>query len=146
MAWRHLGPANPMGRMTDIAVHDRDQSTWFVGTAGGGLWRTKNAGTTWQCVFNQHGTVSIGDVAIAPSDARIVWIGTGEENARNWANRGATATKSRSARTCGRRRSICAARQRSWSIASSARRWPTPVSTWRSGGAPWPGPASPATA
>lgn len=83
LTWRHLGPANPMGRMTDIAVPDQDQSTWYVGTAGGGLWRTQNAGTTWQCVFNQLGSVSIGDVAVAPSDPRIVWIGTGEENARN---------------------------------------------------------------
>ena len=83
LAWRHLGPANPMGRMTDIAVHDARQSTWFVGTAGGGVWRTTNAGTTWKCVFNQFGTVSIGDVAIAPSDPNVVYVGTGEENARN---------------------------------------------------------------
>ncbi|MEC9047980.1 MAG: PDZ domain-containing protein [Planctomycetota bacterium] len=83
LAWRHLGPANPMGRMTDIAVHDDRQSTWFVGTAGGGVWRTKNAGTTWECVFNDGGTVSIGDVAIAPSDPDVVYVGTGEENARN---------------------------------------------------------------
>ena len=83
LAWRHLGPANPMGRMTDIAVHDVRQSTWFVGTAGGGVWRTKNAGTTWECVFNDGGTVSIGDVAIAPSDPDVIYVGTGEENARN---------------------------------------------------------------
>ncbi|MGC6488940.1 MAG: VPS10 domain-containing protein [Planctomycetota bacterium] len=83
LAWRHLGPANPMGRMTDIAVHDDRQSTWFVGTAGGGVWRTQNAGTTWECVFNEFGTVSIGDVAIAPSDPDVIYVGTGEENARN---------------------------------------------------------------
>src|SRR5690606_6113155 len=64
LAWRELGPANPMGRMTDIAIHDANKSTWFVGTAGGGVWRTTNAGTTWQNVFNNHGSVSIGDVAI----------------------------------------------------------------------------------
>lgn len=83
LAWRHLGPANPMGRMTDIAVHDDRQSTWFVGTAGGGVWRTKNAGTTWDNVFNQFGSVSIGDVAIAPSNPDVIWVGTGEENGRN---------------------------------------------------------------
>jgi photosystem II stability/assembly factor-like uncharacterized protein len=83
LRWRHLGPANPMGRMTDIDVHPSQQSTWYVGTAGGGLWKTSNAGTTWQNVFARLGTVSIGDVAIAPSDPNIVWIGTGEENARN---------------------------------------------------------------
>lgn len=83
LAWRHLGPANPMGRMTDIDVHPARQHTWFVGTAGGGLWRTTNAGTTWTCVFDRWGSVSIGDVAIAPSNPDHVWVGTGEENARN---------------------------------------------------------------
>ncbi|MFK7742720.1 MAG: PDZ domain-containing protein [Planctomycetota bacterium] len=83
LAWRHLGPANPMGRMTDIAVPRQDSNTWLVGTAGGGLWRTQNAGTTWQCIFNRQGSVSIGDVAVAPSDPDVIWIGTGEENARN---------------------------------------------------------------
>lgn len=83
LPWRHLGPANPMGRMTDLAVHPARQSTWFVGTAGGGLWKTDNAGTTWSCVSQKLGSVSIGDVAIAPSNPDVVWIGTGEENARN---------------------------------------------------------------
>ncbi|MCA8975067.1 MAG: PDZ domain-containing protein [Planctomycetes bacterium] len=83
LAWRNLGPANPMGRTTDIAVHPARQSTWFVGTAGGGVFRTRNAGTTWDNVFDDFGTVSIGDIAIAPSNPDIVWIGTGEENARN---------------------------------------------------------------
>ena len=83
LAWRHLGPANPMGRMTDIAVHDDHQSTWIIGTAGGGVWRTENAGTTWENIFNEFGSVSIGDVAIAPSNPEVIWIGTGEENGRN---------------------------------------------------------------
>ncbi|MBM4061929.1 MAG: hypothetical protein FJ265_12660, partial [Planctomycetes bacterium] len=83
LPWRNLGPANPMGRMTDIAVPSQRQSTWFVGTAGGGLFRTTNAGTTWTSVFDHAGTVSIGDVAVAPSNPDVVWVGTGEENARN---------------------------------------------------------------
>ncbi len=83
LAWRNLGPANPMGRMTDIDVHPRQQHVWYVGSAGGGLWKTANAGTTWTNVFDRMGSVSIGDVAIAPSDPDVVWIGTGEENARN---------------------------------------------------------------
>jgi photosystem II stability/assembly factor-like uncharacterized protein len=83
LAWRNLGPVNPMGRMTDLDVHPREQNTWYVGSAGGGLWKTTNAGTTWTNVFDRLGSVSIGDVAIAPSDPSIVWIGTGEENARN---------------------------------------------------------------
>jgi photosystem II stability/assembly factor-like uncharacterized protein len=83
LAWRNLGPANPMGRMTDLAVPAQDRRTWFVGTAGGGVFRTQNAGTTWTNVSSTFGSVSIGDVAVAPSDAKIVWVGTGEENARN---------------------------------------------------------------
>ncbi len=83
LAWRHVGPVNPIGRITDLDVHPQRQSTWFVGTAGGGLWKTVNAGTTWSCVFDRFATVSIGDVAVAPSNPDVVWIGTGEENARN---------------------------------------------------------------
>lgn len=83
VAWRNLGPVNPVGRVTDIAVHPERQSTWFVGTGGGGVWKTENAGTTWTSVGDHFGTSSIGDVAIAPSNADIVWVGTGEENARN---------------------------------------------------------------
>ncbi len=82
-AWRNLGPANPVGRITDIAIHPRHKSTWYIGTGGGGVWKTDNGGTTWQPVFDRMGTVSIGDVAIAPSNPNVVWIGTGEENARN---------------------------------------------------------------
>ncbi|MGC3970502.1 MAG: PDZ domain-containing protein [Pirellulales bacterium] len=83
LPWRNLGPANPMGRMTDIAIHPRQKNTWYVGSAGGGVWKTSNAGTTWTNVFDRVGNVSIGDIAIAPSDPEIVWVGTGEENARN---------------------------------------------------------------
>jgi photosystem II stability/assembly factor-like uncharacterized protein len=83
LPWRNLGPLNPMGRITDLAIHPARQSTWFVGSAGGGLWKTDNAGTTWSNVFDRPGNVSIGDVAVAPSNPDIVWIGTGEENARN---------------------------------------------------------------
>lgn len=83
LPWRNLGPANPIGRLTDIDVHPQQQKTWYVGSAGGGLWKTTNAGTTWSNVFDKQGSVSIGDVAIAPSNPDIVWVGTGEENARN---------------------------------------------------------------
>jgi hypothetical protein len=48
LAWRNLGPVNPVGRVTDIDVHPARQNTWFIGTAGGGVWRTDNAGTTWE--------------------------------------------------------------------------------------------------
>ena len=83
LAWRNLGPANPMGRITDLAVPAQDARTWFAGTAGGGVFRTTNGGTTWTNVSGSFGTASIGDIAIAPSDSKIVFVGTGEQNARN---------------------------------------------------------------
>lgn len=83
LAWRGIGPANPMGRMTDLAVPAQDPFTWYVGTAGGGLFATRNAGTTWECVSSTFTSASIGDVAVAPSNPEIVYVGTGEENARN---------------------------------------------------------------
>ena len=89
LAWRNLGPANPVGRVTDIEIPADDHSTWYVGTAGGGVWKTSNAGTTWTNIFDKLGNVSIGDVATAPSNPDVVWVGTGEENGRNsvqWGN------------------------------------------------------------
>ena len=83
LPWRELGPANMGGRVTDIAVHDAHPSTWYVATAGGGLWKTRNGGTTWDVLFDDQSSVSIGDVAIAPSNPDVIWVGTGEENARN---------------------------------------------------------------
>ncbi|GDY03579.1 hypothetical protein LBMAG49_29080 [Planctomycetota bacterium] len=83
LVWRNLGPANPMGRVTDIEIAQQAQSTWYVGTAGGGVFKTSNAGTTWQNVFDKYGSVSIGDVTVAPSNPAIVWVGTGEANPRN---------------------------------------------------------------
>jgi photosystem II stability/assembly factor-like uncharacterized protein len=58
-------------------------STIFVGAAGGGLWRSTNNGATWSTEFDRFGgSISIGDVAIAPSDPNIVWVGSGEANSR----------------------------------------------------------------
>ncbi len=83
LEWRNLGPTNMGGRITNVEVVPQTPWVWFVATGGGGLWRTTNAGTTWTPVFDHYPTASIGDVAIAPSDPDVVWVGTGEENARN---------------------------------------------------------------
>jgi photosystem II stability/assembly factor-like uncharacterized protein len=86
---RSLGPANMGGRVTSVAVVEREPKRIFVGTASGGLWKTVNNGTTWTPIFDHEGTASIGDVAVAPSDSKVVWVGTGESNARNsvsWGN------------------------------------------------------------
>ncbi len=83
LQWRMLGPANMGGRITDLEIVAPKYSTWYVATAGGGLLKTMNAGTTWEALFQNQSTISIGDVAVAPSNSDIVWVGTGEENARN---------------------------------------------------------------
>jgi len=80
--WQFLGPTNISGRCTDIAVVSPKGKNYtiYVATASGGLWKTENEGTTWEPVFDQEASTSIGDVAIAPSNPEIVWVGTGEAN------------------------------------------------------------------
>lgn len=87
--WRSIGPATMGGRISDIAVDEKNPYTFFVGLATGGLLKTTNNGTTWTPVFDDQPVASIGAVAVAPSDAGIVWVGTGEANGRNsssWGN------------------------------------------------------------
>jgi photosystem II stability/assembly factor-like uncharacterized protein len=86
---RCLGPANMGGRVVDVAVVERRPATLYVATASGGLWKTTNHGTTWAPVFEREVTVSLGAVAVASSNPDVVWVGTGEANARNsvaWGN------------------------------------------------------------
>src|SRR5437868_3847800 len=80
---RSLGPANMSGRITDVAVYDKEPRIMYVAGATGGLWKTTNNGTTWKPVFERAATVALGAVAVAAMNPDIVWIGTGEANARN---------------------------------------------------------------
>jgi photosystem II stability/assembly factor-like uncharacterized protein len=80
---RCLGPANMGGRVVDVAVVESRPATLYVATASGGLWKTTNNGSTWDAVFEREASVSLGAVAVAPSNPEIVWVGTGEANPRN---------------------------------------------------------------
>ena len=80
--WRSIGPVGQGGRVDDFAVVESDPSTFYVGFATGGLWKTTNNGTTFEPVFDTYSNHSIGDVAVAPSDPNVVWVGTGEPNNR----------------------------------------------------------------
>jgi photosystem II stability/assembly factor-like uncharacterized protein len=82
LRFREIGPASPAGRIDDFAVLESNPAIFYVATATGGLWKTVNQGTTFDTVFDNEATSSIGDVAIAPSDANLVWVGTGENNNR----------------------------------------------------------------
>jgi len=79
---RGIGPGVSSGRISDIAVDPEDHSRYFVTVASGGVWRTTNAGTTWEPVFDGEGSYSIGCVTIDPNDPNVVWVGTGENNSQ----------------------------------------------------------------
>jgi len=55
-----------------------NQSTWYVAVASGNVWKTENAGTTWDPIFENYGSFSTGSLAIDPSNPHVVWLGTGE--------------------------------------------------------------------
>ncbi|MHC4489674.1 MAG: WD40/YVTN/BNR-like repeat-containing protein, partial [Planctomycetota bacterium] len=82
LKWQHVGPRNVSGRCTDIAVitPKGKNYTIYVATASGGVWKTENEGTTWEPIFDQEASTSIGDVTLAPSNNDIMFIGTGEPN------------------------------------------------------------------
>ena len=85
LRWRSIGPANTGGRIADIAVARVAglPDAIYVATASGGIFKSTNQGTTWTPVFDRvDAMMSIGDVAVAPSEPAIVWAGTGEANNR----------------------------------------------------------------
>ena len=80
--FRSIGPAVTSGRITDIAVDPKDHAVWYVTAAYGGVWKTINAGTTFDPIFDDQGTSSIGCVTLAPSRPLTVWVGSGENNSQ----------------------------------------------------------------
>jgi len=79
---RSIGPAVTSGRVVSFAVHPKDKSTYYVGSASGGVWKTVNAGTSWTPVFDGEGSYSIGTVVLDPKNPNVVWVGTGENNSQ----------------------------------------------------------------
>jgi photosystem II stability/assembly factor-like uncharacterized protein len=89
LEWRQVGPTIMGGRISDLAVVEGDASTFYAGTATGGVWKTVNSGTTFSPIFENEVTSSIGDVTVAPSNPNVVWVGTGEPQNRQsspWGN------------------------------------------------------------
>ncbi len=80
--WREVGPTAQGGRIDDLAYDEKDPYRFFVGFAVAGIWRTLNNGTTFDSIFDTYGTGTIGDLALAPSDPNILYVGTGEANNR----------------------------------------------------------------
>jgi len=79
-AYRAIGPTRQSGRFVDFAVPESQSYTFYAATASGGLWKTTNNGITFEPIFDQEKVFSIGDIAVAPSDPNILWVGTGEAN------------------------------------------------------------------
>jgi photosystem II stability/assembly factor-like uncharacterized protein len=79
---RLIGPAVTSGRVMTIAVNPTNSAEFYVGAASGGVWKTVNAGASFQPVFDTQGSYSIGWVAIDPKRPNIVWVGTGERNSQ----------------------------------------------------------------
>ena len=81
--WRNVGPADLGGRITSIAGIPSPSRTFYVATASSGIWKTTNAGTSFEPVFEHEKVSSMGEIAIAPSDTNVIYAGTGEEDSRN---------------------------------------------------------------
>jgi photosystem II stability/assembly factor-like uncharacterized protein len=80
LSFRNVGPALTSGRIADIAVHPDNPDMWYVAVAAGGVWVTKNHGTTFKPIFDKEASYSIGCVTLAPSNPNTVWVGSGENN------------------------------------------------------------------
>ncbi|WP_417592733.1 WD40/YVTN/BNR-like repeat-containing protein [Owenweeksia hongkongensis] len=79
---RQIGPALMSGRVTDLEPHPTDARVLYVGTAGGGVWKSSDGGATVYSVFDEH-PQSIGNIAVDPNNPQTVWVGTGEIWTRN---------------------------------------------------------------
>ncbi len=85
---RNIGPGGMSGRVTAIDVVIDIPDIMYVGTASGGLWKSESGGISWNPIFENEATASIGAVAIQQSNPSVIWVGTGEGNPRNSLNGG----------------------------------------------------------
>ena len=82
MRWRLIGPHRG-GRVTSVSGVPSQPAIYYIGTPGGGVWKTESAGQVWKPIFDQEQVASIGAVAVAPSDPKVVYVGTGEQTQGN---------------------------------------------------------------
>ncbi|HVL39770.1 MAG TPA: hypothetical protein VM328_10315 [Fimbriimonadaceae bacterium] len=80
---RSVGPNTMGGRISDLAVYEKEPRIFYAATASGGLFKTTNGGMTLQPVFERESTISMGAVAVDQSNPDLVWVGTGEASSRN---------------------------------------------------------------
>jgi photosystem II stability/assembly factor-like uncharacterized protein len=82
MQWRLLGPFRG-GRAVAVSGVPGDGTTFFFGGVDGGVWKTSNAGVTWEPLFDGQPVASIGALAVAPSNPQVIYAGTGESDIRS---------------------------------------------------------------
>ena len=82
MPLRNIGPAMISGRISHFAFHPQRKHEFYVATAAGNLWKTTNNTITWEPIFDNEGSYSIGTMAIDQNNPSIMWVGTGENNAQ----------------------------------------------------------------
>ena len=78
--FRSIGPTRQSGRFVDFAVPLQQPGTFYAATGSGHLWKTQNHGLTYEVLFENESVHSIGDIAVAPSDPNILYLGSGEAN------------------------------------------------------------------
>lgn len=79
--WEFAGPVNIGGRISAVALNPVEPSIFYVGAASGGVFKTTDSGLSWEAIFDDQPSLSIGDIAIAPSNPDVIYVGTGEANA-----------------------------------------------------------------
>src|SRR4051812_941540 len=83
LRFRNLGPAAGGGRVAAVSGIPGQPNVYYIGAAGGGVFKTVDGGLSWRPIFEKEATASIGAIALAPSNPNLVWVGTGESNIRN---------------------------------------------------------------
>ena len=83
LEWRNVGPVNMSGRVADVEGIPGDPNILYVGAASGGVWKTIDGGLSFEPIFDDQPIASIGDLALAPSNRDVIYVGTGEANVRN---------------------------------------------------------------
>jgi photosystem II stability/assembly factor-like uncharacterized protein len=82
LRWRSIGPARA-GRVVAVAGVRGEPEVYYFGSVGGGVWKTNDAGRTWNPIFDSQPVASIGAIAVAPSNSEIIYVGSGEADMRS---------------------------------------------------------------